>query len=135
MYFASGDWGDNQCACSFSETFALGSISVLYPASSPYATAVGGTSLFLNKDGSRAYETGWESGGSIAVPDANGVVQWTPTAPGLLFYGAGGGPSHIYSQPKYQRNLVPTSFAGTPPARVLPDVAMFADPDSGVMLG
>jgi subtilase family serine protease len=136
LYFASGDSGDNQCAqtsCSF--IFSPGSgPSVWYPASSPYATAVGGTSLFLDHDDHIVYETGWESGDS--VPAGHGTNEtWTPPPPGLFFFGAGGGPSHIYSQPKYQRNVVPPALAGATPARVIPDVAMLADLDSGVKEG
>ena len=36
---------------------------VNYPASSPYVTAVGGTDLFSNADGTYAGETAWEAGG------------------------------------------------------------------------
>jgi subtilase family serine protease len=35
-----------------------------YPAASPYVTAVGGTSLYLNRDGSYNYETAWTGAGS-----------------------------------------------------------------------
>jgi subtilase family serine protease len=72
MYFGSGDWGDNQCGSScILGGGGFGGLGVLYPAASPYVTVVGGTSLFLNRDGSRAYETGWETGESLPSPDAN----------------------------------------------------------------
>ena len=136
LYFGSGDWGDNQLASTLIPSgCGSGAISVCYPASSPYVTAVGGTSLFLDKNGGRAYETGWEGGESLPTPDATGAIQWVPPPPGLLIFGAGGGPSQRYLQPKYQRKAVPTALAGATPARVLPDVAMLADPDSGVVEG
>jgi subtilase family serine protease len=127
LYFGSGDWGDNQ--------FLVGAIVPLYPASSPYVTAVGGTSLYLNDDGTPAYETGWESGESFPSTDLSGAAIWAPPPPGLLSGGAGGGPSARYLQPRYQRGTVPAALAGTTPARVLPDVAMLADWDSGVREG
>ena len=133
LYFGTGDCGDNQVGSScLAPGSGLGTLGISYPASSPFATAVGGTSLFLNKDGSRAYETGWESGESVPTPDANGVVQWVPAAPGLLVFGATGGPSQKYSQPKYQQRVVPAALAGSRPARVVPDVAMLGDFDSGI---
>jgi subtilase family serine protease len=137
MYFVTGDWGDYQTGFDITGQGAGGSPEpvTLYPGSSPYVTAVGGTSLFLNRDGSPAYETGWESGDSLPIADANGVIQWVPAAPGIFIFGAGGGPSHIYAQPTYQRRIVPAALAGSPAARVIPDVAMLADFDSGVMEG
>jgi hypothetical protein len=75
------------------------------------------------------------SGESLPLPDANGVVKWVPAAPGLLIFGAGSGPSYRYPQPKYQRKIVPAALAGAKLARVVPDVAMLADLDSGVPLG
>jgi subtilase family serine protease len=134
FHFASGDWGDNQCACPFFPGFGYGVPGVAYPGSSPYVTDVGGTSLFLNRDGSRAYETGWEVGDSVLVGHGS-KQQWSPAAPGYFIFGAGGGTSQVYAQPKYQRHLVPAPLAGTPARRVTPDVAMLADFDSGVMLG
>ena len=133
LYFASGDSGDNQCGpnCIFNPAPGDGSISVWYPASSPYVTAVGGTSLFLNAIGRPAYETGFETGDSV-LSGQGATATWVPGPPGLLLFGAGGGPSQIYSQPKYQRGIVPVTLAGSLPARVIPDVAMLADADSGV---
>ena len=49
--FSSGDSGD------FS--YAIGTTTVSMPASSPYATGVGGTSMFLNNDHSMKLQTGW----------------------------------------------------------------------------
>src|SRR5262249_26057187 len=49
--FASGDFGD--------ETVIVGFQTVDFPASSPFATGVGGTSLALNPDNTIAFQTGW----------------------------------------------------------------------------
>src|SRR5438046_3070080 len=51
IYFASGDFGD--------ETQILGFASTDWPASSPWVTAVGGTSLGVSITNTRAVETGW----------------------------------------------------------------------------
>ena len=136
LYFGSGDWGDDQCAsaCPSGPVQGSGAPSVIYPASSPYATAVGGTSLYPGANGHRAYETGWESGESV-LSGTGSTATWVPAAPGFLYFGAGGGPSQIYPQPKYQRALVPARLAGPAPVRVIPDVAMFGDPDTGFLIG
>jgi subtilase family serine protease len=135
MNFGSGDWGDNQCAASvFSGCPAAAAPSVYYPASSPYVTGVGGTSLYLDVNGLPAYETGWESGESV-LTGRGSKVTWAPAPPGLFLFGAGGGASHRYSQPRWQRSVVPSSLAGASPMRVVPDLAMLADADSGVHLG
>src|SRR5260221_35750 len=49
--FATGDFGDF--------TPLVGFVTVNFPASSPFATGIGGTSLFLNTDNTTAFQTGW----------------------------------------------------------------------------
>ena len=135
FYFASGDWGDNQCTCPvFPNIVPANAPSVSYPTSSPYVTGVGGTSLYLDANGLPAYETGWESGDSVLTGHGSNTT-WAPSPPGLFVFGSGGGPSHRYPQPKWQRDVVPSSLSGLTPMRVMPDVAMLADFDSGVQLG
>src|SRR5260370_1713493 len=86
--FASGDRGD--------EFQTVGFLSVDFPASSPFATGIGGTSLALNPDNSMLFQTGW---GNNLTRIANRVSQGsTPVVPpihdprlGLGFhFGAGG---------------------------------------------
>ena len=57
VQFASGDSGSN-----FTE---LGINVPGYPAVSPYATAVGGTTLEISKQDTRAAEYGWSTSGSV----------------------------------------------------------------------
>jgi len=79
-----------------------------YPAFSPDVVAVGGTSLYLNSDGSYQSETGW---------------------------GASNGSRSAYeSQPAYQSNVVPTSMSTVNgvAGRTTPDVSFDADPRTGV---
>ena len=126
VYFSSGDNGD--------EVDTLGYRSVDWPASSPWVTGVGGTSLGVGARNNYLFETGW--GTSRSVLD-NGV--WTPDLPGDWWYGGGGGTSVLYAQPWYQHRVVPASIAdyfGTGSKwRTVPDVAMDADPTTGMLVG
>jgi len=116
--FSSGDDGDFY--------YQVGTTTVSMPASSPYATAVGGTSLFLNPDHSIKVQTGWGNNLTriaLAIPNPPVI----PPAPinGIGFYaGSGGGASGVWSKPSYQSSL-PGS------ARLVPDIAFLADPYTG----
>jgi subtilase family serine protease len=124
VLFSSGDNGD--------ETNAVAGATPTpdWPASSPWATAVGGTSLGVGASGDRLFELGWETRRQLLV---NG--QW---APSTWLYGGGGGTSHIFPQPAYQVGVVPDAIArtyGGPPMRVVPDVAALGDPNTGMRVG
>ncbi len=121
VYFASGDDGDNE--------LAAGRVSAGFPDSSPWVTSVGGTSLAVSQTG--GYE--WEAGWGTTTTDWNGT-KWAPKAPGEFMYGSGGGPSHVFPMPAYQVgavSLADATWNGTP-RRVEPDLAMDADPQTGV---
>ncbi|MDR3556234.1 MAG: Ig-like domain repeat protein [Syntrophobacteraceae bacterium] len=77
---------------------------VQYPAASPNVLSVGGTSLTLNSDGSVQSETAWS--------------------------GSGGGPSSYEPLPDYQSVFGLTGL--TSGSRAVPDVALVADPNTGV---
>ena len=114
VYFSSGDNGD--------ESSNLGFVTTDYPASSPWVTAVGGTSLGVSEANTRAIETGWGTSNynvDMATPVA--------TRTGWL-YGAGGGVSQIFAKPSYQSGL---NLSG----RGVPDVAALADPQTGFLIG
>src|SRR5437016_890570 len=114
--FSTGDFGD--------EVIQVGFVSVQYPASSPNATGIGGTSLALNNNNTRKFETGWgtnltriadisPSGGT--VPDDN-----PPVVPPINFgfqFGAGGGTSLTFAKPAFQSGLPGTK-------RLVPDISM-----------
>jgi subtilase family serine protease len=131
--FGTGDNGD--------DTWAVGFKTVDFPASSPYATAVGGTSLALNPDDSIAWQTGWGTNivkiasgagfnpdGSYSTDPATAVVPPTvagiPGLPTAFWGGGGGGASLIYSKPSFQGGL-PGDM------RMVPDVSMLGDPYTG----
>jgi len=71
-----------------------------YPAASPYVTAVGGTTLNVQANGTYVSETAWN--------------------------GSGGGVSAYEKAPAYQHGFVNNTKRG------MPDVAMVADPNTGV---
>jgi subtilase family serine protease len=121
VYFASGDDGDNLAAA--------GKVSAGFPDSSPWVTSVGGTSLAIDSHGDDEWESGW----GTTTTDWNGHA-WSPHAPGDFLYGSGGGASHVFAMPAYQRGVVPASAATWHGAlrRAEPDIAMDADPQTGV---
>ena len=140
VLFSSGDNGD--------EFSTIGFTSADYPASSPWATAVGGTTLEVGATGSRTGETGWSTDRSLlcdkltvgqAGCTAAAFGTWTPAAGDG---GSGGGTSYEYAQPRYQAGVVPRTVAtrnspvtGTAPYRVVPDISMDADPGTGFLVG
>lgn len=145
VLFSSGDDGD---------TAALtGTAQGSWPATSPYVTAVGGTSLALANASGAKSEWGWGTYKSTltnASVSADGTSvtgsAWSPWAP-YFQYGSGGGISFDFAQPSYQSGVVPqalatsttTSSGGTitfsTPHRVTPDVSMVGDPNTGVLYG
>jgi subtilase family serine protease len=110
VFVASGDDGAYDCQSVLDDRSDL-SPAVDFPASSPYAIAVGGTMLSVRKNSSYLAESGWEdvlSGG-----------------------GGGGGMSQTQLRPEWQRG------AGVPKhtlRRLVPDVAATASPFSGFLV-
>lgn len=119
---ASGDSGDF-----LAEDTANGvpAVSVTANTASPFATGVGGTSTFLDKKQNIELQTGWGTNFTrIAEHTPN-----PPTIPPLLFgfqSGSGGGTSVVYARPKYQKGQ---GISGK--FRLVPDISMNADPDTG----
>ena len=118
--YSTGDSGD------FFDASGGAFITVSAPASSPFATGVGGTSLFLSLDKSIKLQTGW---GNNLTRIANKIAEGsTPVVPPLSLGfngGSGGGVSGFFAKPSYQASL-PGDF------RLLPDIAYVADPFTGV---
>ena len=127
--FSSGDFGDDLISDGF--------ITVEFPPSSPYATGVGGTSLALNNNNTRKFETGWgtnltriadisPSGGTVPDDNPPVVPPLNDPALGLGFqFGAGGGTSLTFAKPAFQSGLPGNK-------RLVPDISMLADPFTGV---
>lgn len=110
---AAGDSGSNDCGNTMPTTPAVDD-----PASQPYVTGVGGTTLSLNSNGSYNTESVWNNS-----------------------YGSGGGGiSSLWSMPSWQQGPgVINSFSSNVPCgasagsycREVPDVALNADPTTG----
>jgi subtilase family serine protease len=137
VLFSSGDDGDN-----FAD---FGLTAPDYPASSPFITAVGGTTLEVNKSNSRAAEYGWSTAKQTLCSPVKTTNCGSATTPaGALAWqaGGGGGTSYTYTQPYYQAGIVPAALAlrnealfGPTPLRVVPDISMDADAQSGMLIG
>jgi subtilase family serine protease len=116
--FSSGDNGDWQAIEGFKDTD--------YPASDPFVTAVGGTSTAIGRRNALLWQTGW--GTEKFNLSANGK-GWVPYAPNPFLYGAGGGISPVFPRPGYQNGVVSGNGRG------YPDVALDADPTTGMLVG
>ncbi len=125
IYFSSGDNSD--------ESLVTGYKTADWPASSPFVTAVGGTSLAVGESNSYLFETGW---GTTTSSWNASTSTWGPT-PGTWLYGAGGGVSQIYAEPSYQDGVVQSSVftAQGRTGRAVPDISAFADPNTGYLIG
>ena len=110
-FFAStGDTGGYCGAAGVPPNGGVGGAPLVeYPASSPYAVAVGGTDLFSNVDGTYLGEQAWQSGG--------------------------GGVSQFEYSPNWEQGIQPI---GTTPAgysfRGVPDIAFDAAIETGALL-
>jgi subtilase family serine protease len=124
VFYSSGDDGDD------SLDTADGTPATDFPSTEPLVTAVGGTALQVGKNNNYAGEVGWATGSSSLSADG---TSWVPPAPGEFLYGAGGGVSSLFAQPYYQRNVVPAGVANG--HRATPDIAMDADPQTGMLIG
>ena len=116
MYYSSGD-----------------NPGVSVPTADPYALSVGGTSLAIDANNHREYETGWSNDVQVVDPATNGYQDL-----GIQRWAAGGGASLLWSQPAYQKGVVPSSMSTPPagdkggPSRAMPDIAAVADLTTGI---
>jgi subtilase family serine protease len=127
--FSSGDAGDSSLPSGFS---LEGVVDVGYPASSPWATAVGGVSLALRANGRVAFQSGWGTNlvrlnGNAPLDPPVPIGEVVLGLPNAFYFGAGGGTSNFYAKPRYQRRLPGQR-------RMIPDISWLADPYTGVEL-
>jgi hypothetical protein len=92
------------------------------PASLPTVVAVGGTSLYLNENGTRSSETVWNHDGP---GDEVGLKE--KSAEGA----SGGGCSTLFTAPPWQQNVPGWAASGCEGKRLDNDVAAVADPYTG----
>jgi subtilase family serine protease len=118
FYFSSGDNGDELANTGYKHPD--------WPTGDPWVTSVGGTALAIDHNGQRAFETGW----GTAQYRLNSSGAWGVVAP--FQYGAGGGFSQIFPEPKYQKGVVKNDPTG---GRAVPDIGLDADPTTGMLIG
>jgi subtilase family serine protease len=149
LLFGSGDDGDliPQGNCfGGPNPIATGS----WPSTSPYVTSVGGTSLLLENASGEKSEYPWGYFYSVfqsPLISSDGKTLADQGFSAFFFSCAGGGgPSLVMAQPFYQKNVVPEHLATHTrmangqieiirPARVTPDISMFADIAEGFSVG
>ena len=108
---ASGDQGSADCSTgSRGEPASDRRLAVDYPASSPFVTGVGGTQLRLSTSNHITQQLVWND--TFENPDSAG----------------GGGLSHLFARPSYQKGVVSED------RRAVPDVSALADPTPGYAL-
>lgn len=89
------------------------------PASQPYATGVGGTTLSYTKPGTTT--------AGVATPGLyGGEVVWSAGTSSVNPEGSGGGISTLWVKPAYQGRVGVSSIS-----REVPDVSLNADPNTG----
>lgn len=120
VFAASGDYGAADCYPNNGST----ALAVNYPASSPYVTGVGGTTLSTSLSGA-SHETTW---GTPSTPSGGG---------------GGGGVSIAYPMPSWQSaaGVVESGYSSmdacgqtTVYCREVPDVALDSNPDTGYII-
>jgi subtilase family serine protease len=119
--------GDNGSTCE-------STLATQMPASDPYVTAVGGTTLYAQSSfGAEPYATGRTPAEAVWN---NGIVSSTPT-------GTGGGLSSLFAMPSYQSGAAPTlgvigpesgGTCGAADCREVPDVSADGDGGSGYVV-
>lgn len=135
--FPAGDCGVNAPTSRCGGASGSGSTQpqTSFPAADPWVTAVGGTSIEVGHDGSIRRQTAW----GTRAWELSGA-QWRSLG---WIYGGGGGASAQFAEPWYQACQVPATLAGTLPTgapattsrRTVPDVALDADPFTGMLIG
>ncbi len=124
--FSTGDAGDDSVGGT-----DLAAKTVEFPADLPYVTGVGGSSVFIGSKGQWLGEQGWQTAYSALKNGTWGKPVYNS--------GGGGGTSTLFTQPWYQQGKVPASeseyFTKNVPMRTVPDIAMDADPNTGMIVG
>ncbi|HEX3816336.1 MAG TPA: S53 family peptidase [Mycobacteriales bacterium] len=131
-YFSTGDYGDESVKTGAGP--GDGHPVTNFPATSPYATAVGGTTLAIGSKGQRLFETGWESRYDTYVSGKWGAYSEDKTNyPKGFIQGAGGGIATGFTTPSWQTSSVGKAYSRG--YRTVPDVAALGDPSTGLVVG
>ncbi len=107
-------------------------LGLQYPASDPWVTSVGGTSLAIGATGNYLWETGWDTDETTMA--ANGR-SWSPAPPGTPNGGSTGGVSQKFAEPAYQDGVVSGNTRDGKRMRAVPDVSALGDWNLGYQMG
>jgi subtilase family serine protease len=145
FYFSTGDCGyevpGTPCQARYGGAASTRRQADL-PVSDPWVTAVGGTTLAVGKSNNYEFETHWNVQYDNLAEDGK---SWSTTPPGnypeTYSAGGGGGVSDLFTQPGYQRGVVPKSQStalpdGTTakqPMRTIPDISAVGDSGTGIL--
>lgn len=120
IQFSTGDFGDNASQLGGFYT------TTGWPASSPFATGIGGVSVVLDSHKHIAWQTSWGTNiTEIADTAALGNPPLDPPFNEGFVFGGTGGASDVYPKPFFQRGLPGDR-------RLTPDISWVADPYTGV---
>jgi subtilase family serine protease len=122
-----------------------------FPSSDPWVTSVGGTAVEIGQRGNARRTVPWGDDVSLLEHGAWVSLATQGYEPRGWVYGGGGGTSGPstggtfpgFTQPWYQKGVVPARLAeslptgrtASRPMRVTPDVALDADPQTGFLVG
>ncbi len=144
FYFSTGDCGyevpGTPCQARYGD-FGSTHRQTDMPTSDPWVTAVGGTSLAVGAHNDYKFEADWNVQYDKLAADGK---SWSSPPPGqypsTYSAGGGGGTTSQFTQPGYQRGVVPNSLStnlpdGTTakqPMRTIPDISAVADSGTGI---
>ena len=131
---ASGDQGSTACSGDTQNGLTTAQqfgIAVNYPASSPYVTGVGGTSITTSDvNGGANFSTYWSTNGSndlgVSAKKYIPEIVWNDNSTQFGLSSTGGGASALFAKPSWQ-----TGVPGIPndSKRDVPDVALYSSPN------
>ncbi|HZE31343.1 MAG TPA: S53 family peptidase, partial [Actinoallomurus sp.] len=144
FYFSTGDCGyevpGTPCQARYGDAGSTHRQTDM-PASDPWVTAVGGTTLAVGAADDYKFEATWNvQYDSLAASGKSWSTPPPGNYPSTYSAGGGGGTSTLFTQPGYQRGVVPRPLStnlpdGTTakqPMRTIPDISAVADSGTGI---
>jgi subtilase family serine protease len=124
LNFSTGDAGDIGFDGGTDGSQTMNPRFTQFPATDPWSTGVGGTSVAIGANGTVVADYPW--GDNATEINAAGT-GYDPAPPGQFLSGSGGGVSTLFPEPGYQQHVVPAAVStqnGTgPAARTIPDIS------------
>jgi subtilase family serine protease len=145
FYFSTGDCGyevpGTPCQARYGDAASTHRQTDM-PTSDPWVTAVGGTTLAVGAHNEYKFEADWNvQYDSLAANDKSWSSPPPGNYPNTYSAGGGGGTSDLFTQPGYQRGVVPNSLSknlpdgttASQPMRTIPDISAVADSGTGIL--